>query len=80
MERNLSNSDILVRLLTGALFAVLCFTGVVSGTAYVLLLLLAGVLFLTAYLDYCPLYAFLGINTFRPRRGHRKNRSGETVF
>lgn len=80
MERNLSNSDIFVRMLTGAVFAFLCFTGVVTGTAYALLLILAGVLFLTAYLEYCPVYAFLGINTFKSGRSYRKNRSEENVF
>jgi hypothetical protein len=48
---------------TNCLFSILYFTGTVSGTIGAIFLLLGGVLILTSFVSFCPLYTFLGINT-----------------
>jgi len=63
MKKNIGSTDRLLRILLAAFFAVLYFTGSVTGTAGVILLLLGGILIATSFISFCPLYALLGINT-----------------
>lgn len=55
--------DRIVRLLISVVFAVLYFTGTVSGTLGITLLVLGGIFTLTAIIGYCPLYQIFGIST-----------------
>lgn len=55
--------DRIVRLILAAVFAILFFTHTVSGTAGVILLVLAAVFTLTSVISFCPLYPIFGINT-----------------
>nr|WP_249028284.1 DUF2892 domain-containing protein [Nonlabens xylanidelens] len=41
----------------------LFFTNVVTGTLGVILLIVGGVLLATSFMNFCPLYAVLGINS-----------------
>ncbi len=65
MKKNMGQTDRIVRLLLAILFAILYFTGVVSGTWGVILLILAIVLIVTAYFKFCPLYALFKLNTLK---------------
>jgi len=65
MKKNMGHTDRIVRLILASLFAILYFTGVVSGTWGVILLILAIVLIVTAYFKFCPLYALLKLNTLK---------------
>jgi len=42
---------------------VLYFTGTVTGTLGIVLLVLGGVFVLTSVISFCPLYTLVGINT-----------------
>lgn len=67
MKKNMGSTDKIVRILIAAIIAVLYFTGVVSGTVGIILLVLAGVFVLTSFVSFCPLYAPFGISTCRTK-------------
>jgi len=54
--KNVGTTDRIVRLVLAVILAVLYFTGAVSGTFGIVLLVLAVVLALTATVAICPLY------------------------
>lgn len=59
----MGNTDRIIRLIVAAAFAVLYFTGTVTGTLGIVLLVLGGVFVLTSVISFCPLYTLVGINT-----------------
>jgi hypothetical protein len=63
MKKNMGSVDRLIRLVIAAVFAGLYFTGTVTGTIGIGLLVLAVVFTLTSVVSFCPLYMPFGINT-----------------
>ncbi len=63
MKKNMGSGDRVIRILLAAVFAVLYFTGTVSGTLGYVLLGLGGVFVLTSLVSFCPLYALVGLNS-----------------
>ena len=63
MKKNMRNADRMIRILLAAVFAVLYFTGTVTGTFGIVLLVLGAVFVLTSLVSFCPLYTLLGLNT-----------------
>lgn len=63
MKKNMGRTDKIIRLVIAALIALLYFTGTISGTLAIILLILAVVFAATSFLNFCPLYLPLGINT-----------------
>lgn len=63
MTINMGKADRLLRPLLAIAFLALYFTGTVTGTLGIVLLVLAGVFLLTSVVGMCPLYSLLGINT-----------------
>lgn len=63
MKKNMGNADRIIRVLIAIIMAVLYFTGTVSGTIGLVLMILAGVFVLTSLISFCPLYAPFGIRT-----------------
>ena len=63
MKRNMSNADRVIRVIIAAIIAVLYFTGTITGTVGIVLLVLGGVFVLTSLIGFCPLYAPFGIST-----------------
>ncbi|EAR17112.1 hypothetical protein RB2501_09420 [Robiginitalea biformata HTCC2501] len=59
--------DRVIRLLIAAVIGVLYYTGTVSGTLGIVLLILAGVFILTSFISFCPLYAPFGLSTCKMR-------------
>lgn len=59
----MGSADRIVRFVIAAMIAVLYFTGTISGTWGIVLLVLAGVFVLTSFISFCPLYAPFGIST-----------------
>jgi hypothetical protein len=55
--------DKIIRFVLAALFVILYFTNVVTGTVGIILLVLAGVFVLTSFISFCPLYAPFGLST-----------------
>ena len=63
MKKNMGSADRIIRLIVAVTVGVLYFTGTVSGTLGIVLLVLAGVFVLTSFISFCPLYTVLGLNT-----------------
>lgn len=63
MKKNMGSTDRIIRVLVAIIVAVLYFTGTVTGTLGIVLLVLAGVFVLTSFISFCPLYAPFGIRT-----------------
>ena len=60
---NMSKLDRVLRVIIAFAFLVLYYTGMVTGTAGTVGLVLAAVLLGTVTFGYCPLYTLLGIST-----------------
>jgi hypothetical protein len=63
MKRNVGNTDRIVRMLLGFLFATLYLTNAIQGYFGIGLLIFGGLLILTSLIGFCPLYPLLGVNT-----------------
>lgn len=63
MKKNMGTADRIIRLIVAAVMATLYFTGTVSGTLGIVLLVFAGVFVATSFISFCPLYAPFGIST-----------------
>ena len=63
MTKNLGNADRIVRVLLAITFAVLYFTGIITGTLGLVLVVLGGIFLATSLISWCPIYAVLGIKT-----------------
>lgn len=63
MKINVGKFDKVIRILIAAIISTLYITGILSGTLGVILLLVGGVLLVTALVNFCPLYSLFGINS-----------------
>jgi len=63
MKKNVGNTDRIIRLLMAAVFAYLYFSGTVTGTLGLVLVVLGAVFALTSLVGFCPIYTMLGVNT-----------------
>ncbi len=63
MKKNMGGTDRKIRIVIAIIAAILYFTGTVPGILGIILLVVAGVFLLTSFLNFCPLYTVLGINT-----------------
>lgn len=63
MKKNMGGTDRIIRIIIAAVAAILYYTGTVPGTYGIILLVVAIVFLLTSFLNFCPLYTILGINT-----------------
>ena len=63
MTINMGSADRIIRPLLAVVFIALYFTGTVTGTVGIVLLVLAAVFLLTSIVGMCPLYTLFGINT-----------------
>ena len=63
MKKNMGNADRIIRIIAAAIIAILYFTGTLSGTLGIVLLVLAVVFVLTSIISFCPLYLPLKIRT-----------------
>ena len=59
----MGSADRFIRVIIAAIIGVLYFTGTISGTIGIVLLVLAGIFILTSFISFCPLYAPFGIST-----------------
>jgi glucokinase len=63
MKKNMGSADKVVRIILATVFAALYFTGTVSGTLGLVLLVLGGVFLATSLISFCPLYTIFGLST-----------------
>ncbi len=63
MKKNMGSVDKIIRIIIAAIVGILYFTGTISGTLGIILLVLAIVFVSTSMISFCPLYEFFGIKT-----------------
>jgi len=63
MKKNMGTADRIIRVIIAAAIATLYFTGVITGTLGIVLLVLAAIFVLTSFVSFYPLYAPFGIKT-----------------
>ena len=63
MKKNMSNTDRIISVVLAIVFAALYFTGTVTGTLGIVLVVLGAVFVLTSVVSFCPLYTLIGMNT-----------------
>lgn len=63
MKKNMGVADRLIRILVAVIAVVLFVTDIVSGTAGIIMLAVAGVFLLTSFAGFCPLYVPFRIST-----------------
>ncbi len=59
----MGKADKVIRILVAIVIAGLYFANLISGTAAIFLLILAGIFILTSFMSFCPLYYPFGIST-----------------
>ena len=63
MNKNMSNVDRVIRLALVAVIAVLYWMDMISGTAAIILGVIAVVFLATSLIGWCPIYRILGLST-----------------
>jgi len=63
MKKNMGSTDRIIRLSIATLIAVLYFTNVIEGTLAIVLGVVAVIFAATSFVNFCPLYSMLRINT-----------------
>lgn len=63
MKANMGTVDKVVRILVAIVIIGLYFANQITGTAAIILLVIAGVFILTSFISFCPLYLPFGIST-----------------
>ncbi len=63
MKANIGSLDKVIRIFLAIVFAMLYITKMVEGTVSIMLLVVGGVLLLTSIINFCPLYAIMGLNS-----------------
>jgi len=59
----MGSADRIIRIVLAVVFALLYFTGTITGTVGLVLVILGGIFLLTSLVSFCPLYAIFGIKT-----------------
>jgi len=67
MKKNMGIADRVIRILIAVAVTILYFSGIISGTLGIVLLVLSGVFLLTGIVALCPLYLPFGIKTFKSK-------------
>lgn len=65
MKKNIGTIDKVIRILIALAVVILYFTHVITGTLGIIILVVAGVLVLTTLINFCPIWAILGVNTLK---------------
>lgn len=68
MKRNMGSIDRIIRSVFAAVVILLYFTGHITGTAAVILGVLAAIFIATSIIGVCPLYIPLGLNTDKGKK------------
>lgn len=67
MKKNVGSLDRNIRMAIVAVVVILYFTGTISGTTAIVLGLVALILLITSFINFCPIWAALGINTLKKK-------------
>lgn len=68
MKKNMGSTDKGIRVLIAIIIAVLYYFNVIEGTLAYVLMGLAIVLLITSFINFCPLYTLIGVNTCKVKK------------
>ncbi len=68
MKKNMAIADRIIRIIIAAVVAYLYFTGTLTGTLGIVLIVLAAIFLLTSFIGSCPLYSVFGISTCKVKK------------
>ncbi|WP_298317433.1 DUF2892 domain-containing protein [uncultured Aquimarina sp.] len=74
MKKNLGKIDSVIRIIIGIILAYLFYNNYISGTLGIVLLSLSGVLVITGFIGWCPLYRLFGLRTCQVKNGLTEDR------
>ena len=63
MKKNMGSLDKIIRILIAITVVILFYMNVISGTLAIVLSVFAIILFITSFVNFCPLYLPFGIST-----------------
>jgi hypothetical protein len=63
MKKNMGTADRIIRVVLAVILGTLYFTGTVTGTIGLVLVVLAVVFLATSLVSFCPLYTLVGLST-----------------
>lgn len=63
MKKNMGTIDRSIRIVVAIIIGILYYTGTISGTLGMVLLILGAVFLLTSFISFCPLYLPFGLST-----------------
>lgn len=63
MKKNMGGVDRTIRIIVALALVALYYFKVIEGTLAYVLLAVSGIFLLTSFINFCPLYTLLGINT-----------------
>lgn len=67
MKKNMGSADKIIRIVIAIAVFVLYFTGTISGTLGIILMVFAVIFVLTSLIGTCPLYLPFGLSTLRKK-------------
>ena len=67
MKKNMGTADRIIRVLIAAAIALLYMNGIITGTLGMVLLVLGGIFVATSLINFCPIYAIIGVSTCKTR-------------
>ncbi|MDA0178633.1 hypothetical protein C7H62_1762 [Mesoflavibacter sp. HG96] len=67
MNKNMGALDKSLRVLTAIIIAILYFLNVIEGTIAYILMVIAIIFLITSFINFCPIYSLIGINTCRKK-------------
>jgi small-conductance mechanosensitive channel len=68
MKKNMGTTDRMIRIIIAVIIGILYYTGFISGTLAIVLLVLGGIFLLTSFVNFCPLYVPFGITTLKSKK------------
>ena len=68
MKKNMGTTDRMIRIIIAVIIGILYYTGFISGTLAIVLLVLGGIFLLTSLVNFCPLYMPFGITTQKSKK------------
>ena len=67
MKKNMGSTDRIFRTILALVAGLLYFSGTITGTFGIILLVFAAIFLLTSFISFCPLYLPFGISTLKTR-------------
>ncbi|WJJ97975.1 YgaP family membrane protein [Algibacter luteus] len=68
MKKNIGNLDKGLRVIIAITVALLYYFNVIAGTLAYILMVVAIILLITSFINFCPIYSILGVNSLKSKK------------